>query len=412
MKDVVVTKYFKRLALMAALVVTGCDNPTSKSTSEPLIESPPIPVIFDSDMAIDDWAALLFLARNPEIDLLALTVAGSGEAHCGPGVVNALALMDLSDPESQVPAACGDPWPLEGYFVFPVAWQEDMDILSGVPIPASERTPYEGHAVELLHEKIQSSEEPVVLLATGPMTNIAQWLKKYPEDISNVSRMVIMGGVIEAPGNIIVPGFTDGNPNKHAEWNFYVDPVAADIVLKSDLNIELVGLDVTNHVLVTTEFADYFKSVVDNSAAAFWDAVLDANDWFIDSNEYYFWDVLAALVITDRDTYCQGETAALGATYQLTDSPYIPSSDMTIPETNWKGEPRQHLDAETAGVIEFLEEGDGRSRANTLICRETDHVQAFEDFVHVLIDAENLPPQPIYRTWYEVHGTAAETSHE
>ncbi|MEQ8514517.1 MAG: nucleoside hydrolase, partial [Chromatocurvus sp.] len=141
-----------------------------------------IPVIFDTDMAIDDWAALLFLLREPAIDLRAVTVAGSGEAHCGPGEKNALALAELTLPGNAVPVACGDPWPLDGYFVFPTAWQEDMDRLSGVPVPASGREPYDGHAVDLIHATIQDSDGPVVLLATGPLTNIAQWLDRYPED--------------------------------------------------------------------------------------------------------------------------------------------------------------------------------------------------------------------------------------
>lgn len=397
--------------LLSALAITGCslENSEDVTTSaqsasvipaahqqpggKPDDKSKPIPVIFDTDMAIDDWSALLFLQKHPKVELLAVTVAGSGEAHCEPAELNALALLDLADASSSVAVACGDPIPLEGYFVFPVPWQEDMDRLSGVPVAPSARSADEGHAVELIHQQIVDSDEPVVILATGPMTNLAQWLEKYPQDIAKVSRVVLMGGSIDAPGNIIVPGFTDNNPNKHAEWNFYVDPLAAKIVLESALPIELVALDVTNHVLVTSEFADYFKSVVDNPAAGFWDAVLDANDWFIDSNEYYFWDVLAALVVTQRDSFCQGDRAALSVQVEYSDSPWLPTSDMSIAERNWKGEPRQHLQAATAGVVTFRENG----KKNSLICRETDAKLAFEEFVKTLIDGKDLPPQPAYR---------------
>jgi hypothetical protein len=65
--------------------------------------------------------------------------------------------------------------------------------------------------------------------------------------------------------------------------------------------MELVGLDVTNKVSVTERIRGELQGPRDNPAAAFWDAVLDANDWFIDSGEYYFWDVLAALVVVDRE---------------------------------------------------------------------------------------------------------------
>lgn len=364
-------------------VAAGAGKPEDASAAPGAADaasSPGIPVIFDTDMAIDDWAALLFLLREPSIDLRAVTVAGSGEAHCEPGERNALALADLTRPGSAVPVACGDPWPLDGYFVFPTAWQEDMDRLSGVPVPASRREPYDGHAVELIHAAIAASEQPVVLLATGPLTNIAQWLDRYPQDRNRISRLVIMGGALDARGNIIVPGFTDNNPNTRAEWNLYVDPVAARRVLESGLPMELVGLDVTNHVQVTSAFAEDFKQRADNPAADFWSAVLDANDWFIDSGEYYFWDVLAALAVVDRDRYCRGEQLAISVDYRFTDQPWLGTSDMDMPTANWRGKPRRHLDAETAGVLRLLLEGP----ATTRVCQQTDAEAAFEHFVGTL----------------------------
>lgn len=354
------------------------DNWDSYAVTPP-VPAPRIPLVFDTDMAIDDWAALLFLARHPRIELLAVTVSASGEAHCGPGVANALALLDLVDPHSTVPVACGDDYPTDGYFVFPVPWQEDMDRLSGVAVTPSERSEDARHAVELLHAVLQEQQDPVTVLATGPLTNIAQWLDRHPGDAQRVDRLVVMGGALDVPGNIIVPDFTDDNPNRRAEWNIYVDAPAADRVLRSDLAIELIGLDVTNHVKVTQQFAADFKAQVDNPAAAFWDAVLDANAWFIDSGEYYFWDVLAALAVLDRDRYCRGDRMALTSRYEETDTPWWPTSDRDMPATLADGSPRRHFDAETAGVLE-PREGD----ANVLFCRETDAEAAFAEFFNTL----------------------------
>ncbi|WP_439106073.1 nucleoside hydrolase [Congregibacter sp.] len=362
-------------------LIDGWDNYRDSIPKAP----PRIPVVFDTDMAIDDWAALLFLARHPQIDLLAVTVSASGEAHCEPGTRNALALLDLVNPHNTVPVSCGDSYPLDGYFVFPVPWQKDMDTLSGVAITPSVRKPDARHGVELLHDVLVSAETPVTILATGPLTNIAQWLERYPEDRNRADRLVVMGGSLDAPGNIIVPGFTDDNPNTRAEWNIYVDALAADKVLRSDLAIELVGLDVTNHVKVTTEFAAEFKERVDNPAAAFWDAVLDANDWFIDSGEYYFWDVLAALAVIDRDRFCQGDMLGLAASYQETETPWWPTSDKSMPDENWEGDPRRHFAAEDAGVIEQRE-----GAKNTLFCRDTDPEAAFELFMDTLTSPEQM----------------------
>ncbi|MDP5053330.1 MAG: nucleoside hydrolase, partial [Congregibacter sp.] len=345
-----------------------------------------IPVVFDTDMAIDDWAALLFLARHPRIDLLAVTVAASGEAHCEPGTRNALAILDLVNPHNSVPVSCGDAYPMDGYFVFPKPWQKDMDTLSGVAITPSIREPDSRHAVELLHDIIGSAKAPVTVLATGPLTNIAQWLERFPKDRSKSDRLVIMGGALDAPGNIIVPGFTDGNPNTRAEWNIYVDAVAADKVLRSDMAIELVGLDVTNHVKVSPEFAEQFKARVDNPGAAFWDAILDANKWFIDSGEYYFWDVLAALTVIDRDRFCEGDMLGLAVSYEETDEPWWATSDKSMPSTTAQGAPRRHFAAVDAGVIKQRE-----GARNTLFCRNTDAEAAFALFIDTLTSVGTTP---------------------
>jgi purine nucleoside permease len=341
----------------------------------------PTPVVFDTDMAIDDWAALLFLARHSAVDLRAITVAGSGEAHCGPGVANALALADLAAAGAAIPAACGDPVPLDGYFVFPEPWQEDMDKLSGVALPPSERAPWDGHAVELIHAAIETSDRPVTLLATGPLTNIAQWLERYPDDAAQVDRLVIMGGNLREAGNIIVPGFTDGHPNTKAEWNLYVDPVAADRVFAGPLAVEVVGLDVTNDVRVTPAVAAELKARADNPAARWWDRVLDANDWFIDSGEYYYWDVLAAMTVVDPGRFCRGETMPLAVAAVGTDKPWLPGSDLSMPDRAADGSPRRHLDAASAGA---LAPAPDRGRTPATVCLETDAEAAFALFLDTL----------------------------
>jgi purine nucleoside permease/inosine-uridine nucleoside N-ribohydrolase len=360
------------------VVETLVANWANYQVSPPVPEAR-IPVVFDTDMAIDDWAALLFLTRSPAVDLKAVTVAGSGEAECAAGVRNALALLELVNPHSTVPVSCGDAYPLDGYFVFPLPWQEDMNTLSGVPVEPALRTADPRHAVELLHDVLADAARPVTILATGPLTNIAQWLEKYPGDAAQNDRLVVMGGALEVPGNIIVPDFTDDNPNTRAEWNIYVDPVAADRVFRSDLAIELVGLDVTNKVRVTEQFVANFKTRADNPTAAFWDAVLDANDWFVESGEYYFWDMLAALVVVDRDRFCRGRQIAVGADYSETTDPWWPTSDRKMPATTASGEARRHFAAENAGVLSVRE-----GAPNTLYCSDTDAEGAFALFVDTL----------------------------
>ncbi len=339
------------------------------------------PVIFDTDMAIDDWSALLLLAMHKDIDLLAVTSNGAGETRCGPALRNIPALLDLTPAAKDVAVACGDDYPLDGYFAFPEPWRKQADTLSGVEIPASSRKASSEHAVEVIHKTLKKSKEKVVILATGSLTNIAQWLAKYPDDKEKVARLVIMGGAFDVPGNIIVPGFTDNHPNTDAEWNMFVDPVAAAAVFAAKLPIEVVGLDVTNQVKVTKAFAKQFKESAKTPAAKFWDKVLDDNDWFIDSGEYYFWDVLAAFVVIDP-AFCEGEMSPVKVYNDLADTPWQPGSLKSIANKTHKNEKRKHLLAKTAGVTRV-----GGNNPKVKICRKTQPKKAFKLFTETL----NLP---------------------
>lgn len=339
------------------------------------VENKPINVIFDTDMAIDDWSALLLLGMNKNINVIGVMANGAGETRCGPAMANIPSLLDLT-PSGDAVVACGDDYPLDGYFAFPEPWRVQADTLSGVAVKPSERPVSTKHAVEELHTLLNSYED-VVVLTTGSLTNIAQLIEKYPADIAKISRLVIMGGAFNVKGNIIVPGFTDGHPNTKAEWNIYVDPIAANQVFAADIPTEVVGLDVTNQVKVTTEFAQTFKESVQTPAAEFWDKVLDDNDWFIDSGEYYFWDVLAALVVIDP-SYCEGTDYSVYVDYEFVDTASKWTLD-TISELTVSGQPRKHLDPETAGVTTI-----GGSHPKVKICETTYADKAFAEFTATL----------------------------
>ncbi len=341
-------------------------------------------VIFDTDMAIDDWSALLVLGKHPSVDLLAVLANGAGETRCAPAMKNIPSLLDLTE-QKDVAIACGDDYPLDGYFAFPEPWRQQADTLSGVNLPPSQRPVKTQHAVEVLHQSLSAARERVTILATGSLTNIAQWLEKYPADKAKVKRVVIMGGSFDAPGNIIVPDFTDGHPNTQAEWNIYVDALAADAVFASGLPIEVVGLDVTNQVKVTRQFARDFKQKASTPAADFWNKVLDDNDWFIDSGEYYFWDVLAALVVIDPN-FCKGKMSSVQVSYEKVTDDQSPAAvlakqwaDPSIPATTSTGRPRSHYHPGSFGITSMA--GDNPA---VKVCSKTRPKKAFKLFTNTL----------------------------
>ncbi|WP_430461065.1 nucleoside hydrolase [Thalassolituus sp. LLYu03] len=343
------------------------------------------PVIFDTDMAIDDWLALLYLAQHPQAELKAVTISASGEAHCAPSKVNVANLLALTNSREQTVIACGDDVPLDGYFTFPKAWRDDADTLSGIELhkaPAGRFPVSNQHAADVIHSVINESSEATDIVAVGPLTNIAQWLQRYPQDKTKAGRLFIMGGNWQVKGNIIVPLFTKDHPNTNAEWNIFIDPLAADQVLQSGLDIVMVGLDVTNQVRVTHAYADQFKTRVKTPAAAFTDQVLDKNRWFIDSNEYYYWDVLTAIIAMDN-SLCTPQQQAFAVDHRIAGKePYLKTSDLSMPDKRWDGQPRSHLDAGYAGHLIAKNEGPTVS-----YCMKTSAEKAFESFTSVI----NLP---------------------
>jgi inosine-uridine nucleoside N-ribohydrolase len=335
-----------------------------------------VKVIFDTDMGIDDWSAMLVVANHPDIELLGITSNGVGEGHCKDNMHNIPGLLALSN-SPDVPFACGNHYPVDGYFSFPAPWRQQADTLSGVPVPKTDRQPTTIDSAELIHQLLSQQNEQVVLLSAGSLTNIAQWLQKYPDDKSKVSRLVMMGGGFDAPGNIIVPGFTGDHPNKKAEWNIYVDAVAAARVFESGLAIEVVGLDLTNQVKVTPQYAKRFKAEARTDAAKFWDKVLDDNDWFIASGEYYFWDVLAALVVVDP-ALCQGELQPVWVEYHQVETG-DKWSDTSMPNVTESGQFRSHYDPATFGITHI-----GGNNPPVKICRHTQPQKAFDTLIEVM----------------------------
>ena len=106
------------------------------------------------------------------------------------------------------------------------------------------------HGVDFIAKILREADEPVVIVPTGPLTNIAMFLLKYPELKHKIAKIVLMGGAFYRRSEYITP----------TEFNIFCDPEAARIVLDSGLDITMVGLDVTMHVLVEEEqFAELRK---------------------------------------------------------------------------------------------------------------------------------------------------------
>jgi inosine-uridine nucleoside N-ribohydrolase len=200
-----------------------------------------VPVILDCDPGHDDAMALLLALASPEVEVLGVTTV-HGNQTLEKTTANALRVLELAG-RSDIPVAAGAERPLvnEVSVAADVHGESGMD---GPELPDPTTTPVDAHAVDFIAERLLGAPEPVTLIPTGPLTNIALLLARHPHAAERIQRIVLMGGAI-----------AEGNVTPAAEFNIWVDPEAAARVLGSGLDVTMVGLDVTHRALMTPAHA-------------------------------------------------------------------------------------------------------------------------------------------------------------
>ncbi|KOR88042.1 nucleoside hydrolase [Paenibacillus solani] len=188
-------------------------------------------VILDCDPGHDDALALLMAIASEKIDLLAVTTS-AGNQIPEKTYVNAKRLLTLAKSE-HIPVARGASKPLRRNLIIADDVHGESGI-DGAELPESTIQDFDISANELIANILRESEEKVTLIATGPLTNIAIFLLSHPELKEKIEMISFMGGACFG-----------GNITPHAEFNIYVDPEAADIVVKSGVPVAMFGLDVT-----------------------------------------------------------------------------------------------------------------------------------------------------------------------
>jgi inosine-uridine nucleoside N-ribohydrolase len=204
-------------------------------------------VIHDGDHGGDDFVATLVALGMPDlIDLLGVTTC-YGNAPVEQAAHNACSALEMAR-RCDVPVSIGSaaPWKITrpaGDDAF------GGNGLGGVEIPTPTKLPIPEPAHEWLVRCIRSATEPVTLCVTGPMTNVAILLTEHPECVSRIARIVAMGGCLDPLG----PAARRGNITPHSEFNFFMDPDAADFVLRSEVPLALLPMDVTHQLVFTPE---------------------------------------------------------------------------------------------------------------------------------------------------------------
>jgi len=276
--------------LLFALAVTFGASAVNTIGAPDTASAAPRNVIVETDMDASDAMALLYLLRRADVEVTAIVVDGDGEARCPIGATNALSLAALAG-TPDIPVGCGRPRPLKGAYAFPKAWRNAADNLYGLPRPARPARPPAGSGERVLRAALQSAPGRVDVLTLGPPTELAAVLLRGGTALrAKIRSVTMMGGAVGVPGNITWPPTIE---NPHAEWNFYVDPRAANVVFRSGLPITLVPLDATNDVPLNAAVAARLGR---SPSAAFVRRLIGV---YPPSFEFYFWDQLAAAVLVE-----------------------------------------------------------------------------------------------------------------
>lgn len=259
-------------------------------------DAAPKPVIIDTDMGADDWMAILYLLQRTDVNVLAVTIAGTGETHCNPGIQNAMNLVALAG-NPNIPVACGRETPLKGMNTFPNEWRDAVDSMNGLTLAANPNPPVQQDAVELLSATINASKDKVTLITLGPLTNIAELIQSDPTVVNHITMIYVMGGALEVPGNLQGGMTTD---NTSAEWNIFVDPLATSQMIESGVPVTLVPLDATNHAPLTMAFYNKLRKDRTTPEASFVFDVVHSQITFLQMGGWYFWDPMTATIASDE----------------------------------------------------------------------------------------------------------------
>lgn len=208
-----------------------------------------IPIIIDCDPGVDDVLAIMLAHTKEELEIKAITTV-SGNVTLNYTTHNARLAAGLIG--LQVPIAAGADQPIVKKRVT-ASKVHGEDGFGGYAslFPQEQLAPLSTlSARELLYKTLMESEEPITIVAIGPLTNIAILLLAHPEVKEKIAHICFMGG-----------GMTVGNVTPTAEFNFYVDPEAAQIVFNSGIKLTMIGLDVTTQADIRKEDILRFEKI-------------------------------------------------------------------------------------------------------------------------------------------------------
>ena len=216
----------------------------------------PRQVLLDCDPGHDDAIAIMLAVADPSIDLRAVTTV-AGNVTLENTTRNALRVLDMVG-RPDIPVAAGRHRPRVRELSTAAVMHGESGLAGPLPVEPS-RPALDVPALEVIEQALAEATEPITLVATGPLTNMADVVERLPHLHDRIRELVIMGGAVDL-----------GNWTPAAEFNIWVDPQAADIVFRAarppgvggpqdGIALTMIGLEVTHRAWLTDEHADALR---------------------------------------------------------------------------------------------------------------------------------------------------------
>ena len=185
------------------------------------------PIIIDTDAAIDDMQAITYLLNQPSVNILAISLDSNGEANCISGLQHIAGLLTLMDRKT-IPFACGTAPSLSSH-EFPKQWRQEANTFLHIALPPSSLHPQNVTAAQLIINSLQASSQQVTIIELGTFSNLASAYQNKPQLLrKKITAIYSTGGNFKVSSSLkrYLP---------YPSWNYFIDPVAAKIMLQSKI---------------------------------------------------------------------------------------------------------------------------------------------------------------------------------
>jgi len=251
-------------------------------------------IIFDTDPGVDDTMAIYAALRSPQIEIVGFTTI-FGNVDVDLATVNALRILEIAG-RTDIPVVKGAKDPLAGSYSGPVPFVHGDNGQGNVEMTPPTTKALDGTAAQFIIDQVMEKSGEIVIVAVGPLTNLALALRLQPDIVKHVKEVIIMGG------NALCPG----NATPAAEANIHNDPEAADLVFSAEWPVTMVGLDVTHKVNMSNETLAEFAKSDDPLALHISKIIGFYRDFFeseLDVSGIYVHDSSAVAYLLDRSLF-------------------------------------------------------------------------------------------------------------